>query len=187
MIHEVAHGWVAYRLGDSTAKDSGRLSLNPVRHIDPVGTIILPALLIATNSPVVFGWAKPVPINFLNLKHIRRDSILVSLSGISANILLAALLSLIMKTGIYPENSYGSMILNVGIIVNLILAVFNAIPIPPLDGSHILMGLLPSRMARRFARIQPYGFFILFFLLYVGLVNRVIWPIVAFLYYALTK
>jgi Zn-dependent protease len=182
MLHELAHGFVAFRLGDNTAKDSGRLTLNPLVHVDPIGTVVVPFVLYATGSPVIFGWAKPVPVNFRNLSKPRRDSVLVSVAGITANLILALIFALILKTHIYGRNTYGYVLLNMGILVNLMLAVFNALPIPPLDGSHILMGFLPPKAAFHYAKLSRYGFLILIMLLYMGLIRAVIWPIVTFLY-----
>jgi len=185
MIHEIAHGWVAHRLGDNTAKVQGRLSLNPIVHIDPTGTILLPLLLYIIGSPVIFGWAKPVPVNFLNIRRPKMGMVLVSLAGITANFLLAIFLSVLVRSGIFPENSQGHLFLNIGILINLILAVFNAVPIPPLDGFNMLVGLLPRKFGYPLSRLQPYGFVILFALMYIGLLGKLVWPIVILLYYAL--
>ncbi len=180
VIHEYAHGWVAYKLGDPTAKNAGRLTLNPLAHIDPMGTIFLPLMLIFMGSPIIFGWAKPVPINFSLLRQPKRDMLWVSTAGIAANILLAFVLSFLLRMGLFPVNSYGWLILNYGILINLVLAVFNAVPIPPLDGSRILMGLIPRELAYSYARLERFGFLILIGLLWLGLLNRVIWPVVMY-------
>lgn len=181
VIHEYAHGWVAYKLGDPTAKHAGRLTLNPLVHIDPMGTVFLPLMLVAMRSPIVFGWAKPVPINFSLLRNPKQDMFWVSIAGIMANILLAFIFSLLLRTGVFPINSYGWVLLNLGILVNLVLAVFNAIPIPPLDGSRVLMSILPRELAYSYMQIERFGFLILIGLLWLGLLNRVIWPVVAIL------
>lgn len=181
VIHEYAHGWVAYRLGDPTAKYAGRLTLNPLAHIDMMGTVLLPLLLILMGSPVIFGWAKPVPINFSLLRHPREDILKVSVAGIAANILLAFILSFLLKIGLFPVNSYGWLFLNYGIFINIVLAVFNAIPIPPLDGSKILLGLLPRELAYSYMQLERYGFLILIGLLWLGLLDRIIWPVVIIL------
>lgn len=175
ILHEYAHGWVAYKLGDPTAKLAGRLTLNPIKHIDPVGTILLPAFLILMRSPILFGWAKPVPVNFLNLYRPKRDMLWVGIAGPVVNIFLAVTLSLLLKL----ELSDGLRdILGLAILVNLILAVFNMLPIPPLDGSRLVMSLLPMPYARSYAKLEPYGILIVFVLLYFGLLNRVVWPLV---------
>jgi len=178
VIHEYSHGWVAYKLGDPTAKYAGRLTLNPLVHIDPVGTLVLPLLLRIMGSPIIFGWAKPVPVNFRNLKNPKRDMIWVALAGPIANFVLAAILSLFLKT-ITSFALY--QIIELGILINLVLAVFNLMPIPPLDGSRILTGLLPREQSILYNKIEPYGFLIIIFLLSMGLFNRLILPIVKIL------
>ena len=177
ILHECAHGWVAYKLGDSTAKVSGRLTLNPLRHVDPVGTIVLPVLLFLLPSPVIFGWAKPVPVNFLALRHPKRDMMLVALAGPLVNIMLAVLLSFLLKGNV---SSSDHQVLQMAVEINLVLALFNMIPIPPLDGSRVVMGLLPSKSAYAYAQLERYGVVIVFVLLYFGLLNRVVWPLVEF-------
>jgi Zn-dependent protease len=185
VIHEYAHGWVASKLGDPTAKQAGRLTLNPLAHIDPMGTILLPVMLALMKSPVVFGWAKPVPVNFSLLRHPKKDMLWVSMAGIGANLLLAVIFAFLLKAGLFPPNSYGQIVLTLGILINLVLAVFNAIPIPPLDGSKILLALLPRDLAYSYLRIERYGFVILIGLLWLGLLDRVIWPMVSILAWAL--
>ena len=177
VIHEYAHGLVASLRGDRTAQYAGRLTLNPLAHIDPLGTILLPILLLVTRSPVIFGWAKPVPINYWGLKNPKRDIVLVGLAGPLANICLAAALSLILKFSAALPLFAVSLIYQ-AIVVNIVLAVFNLMPIPPLDGSRVAIGLLPSSAARRYAAIEPYGFIILFILLSLRLFDYILWPIV---------
>lgn len=181
IIHEYAHGWVAWKLGDPTAKIAGRLTLNPLAHIDPIGTIFLPLILLMTHSPVVFGWAKPVPVDFHSLGNPKKDMIWVGLAGPGANILFAILLSFILKISIIAENPLFLAILNSAIIINLVLALFNILPIPPLDGSRVAMGILPRELSMQYAKLEPYGFVIIFGLLYLGIVGSIIWPLVIYL------
>jgi Zn-dependent protease len=181
VIHEVAHGWVAYRLGDSTAKHLGRLTLNPISHIDPIGTVALPIMLMIMNSPVVFGWAKPVPINFLNLRNPKKDIIYVGLAGPLANIIFAFILAALLRLFPAAHSPVFTEVVFLSILVNLVLAAFNLIPLPPLDGSRILFGLLPARLAVKYMSIEKYGFIILFILLWLGFIDWFINPIVAIL------
>ncbi len=166
ILHELAHGWVAYRMGDPTAKWQGRLSLNPLRHLDPVGTLML--FLFG------FGWAKPVPVNFSNLHDTRKGLILVSSAGIITNMLLAFLAFFLYRL-LSPEPSgVLSTLLYYLAQINIILASFNMIPIPPLDGSKILMGFAPAGLQYTLARLEPYGFFIIIGLLYFGALDPLI-------------
>ena len=174
IIHEYMHGWTAYKLGDPTAKNAGRLTLNPLAHIDPIGTLLLPLMLRIMGSPILFGWAKPVPVNYHNLKNPKRDMVWVGLAGPAANFICAIILSIILKTRM-PFFIY--RILELGIVINLVLAIFNLIPVPPLDGSRILTGLLPYEQAIRYNRIERYGFIIIMALLFMGLFNKIILPI----------
>jgi Zn-dependent protease len=170
IIHEVAHGWVAYRMGDSTAKWSGRLSLNPLKHLDPIGTLML---FLAG-----FGWAKPVPVNFNNLKDRRKGLILVSSAGILANILFGFVALLFVR--LFSASSSGMTLILVNKVctyvayINITLAALNLIPIPPLDGSKILMGILWERTPYFLTRLEPYGFFIIIGFLYLGFLDPLI-------------
>jgi len=184
IVHEFSHAFIAYKRGDMTAARSGRLTLNPLAHIDLFGTILLPVFLIAVRSPVLFGWAKPVPIDFSALKNPKKDIIWVGLAGPAANLLLALAATLVVKSGVVSE-AIPAQIAGHVILVNIILAVFNLVPIPPLDGSRIVMGLLPLPLAIRYAAIEPYGFIILFALLYLGLFNIIVWPIVGWVIHIL--
>jgi len=186
IFHEFAHGWVAYKLGDTTAKYSGRLTLNPLAHIDLYGSVILPIIvIIMSRGQFVFGSAKPVPINYQALRNPKRDIIWVGFSGPLANFIFAALMSLLIR--IIPLGDLGFFILERFIFINILLGVFNLLPIPPLDGSRILFGLLPGRMARILARIEPYGFFIIIFLFLTGLFRYTVLPFVAIIYWILMK
>ncbi|MBF0478769.1 MAG: site-2 protease family protein [Candidatus Omnitrophica bacterium] len=182
VIHEYAHGWVACRLGDPTAKEAGRLTLNPLKHIDPLGTIILPGVLMLLNylgmNLFVFGWAKPVPVNFFRLNNPRRDIIWVGLAGPVANVMFAAGLLAIRK--FFPMGMAQDG-LGIFVIINLGFAAFNMVPIPPLDGSRVVLGLLPKAIALQYARLERYGIIIIIILLYLGLMNRIVWPFVELL------
>lgn len=185
VFHEVAHGWVAYRLGDPTAARLGRLTLNPVSHIDPFGTVLLPLLLIIIGSPFLFGYAKPVPVNFYNLNHPKRDMIWVALAGPVTNILLAAASLYVLKFIDLAGNSVPSFLLTPLVLMaqksvsmNVMLAAFNLVPIPPLDGGRVLVGLLPEPYSTTVARIEPYGFLILVLLLMTHLLDFFMGPLV---------
>jgi Zn-dependent protease len=169
-FHEAAHGFVAHLLGDDTAWRLGRVSFNPFKHIDPFGTIILPALLLFARSPFLFGYAKPVPVNFRALNHPRRDMILVAAAGPAMNLLLATLAALAIHVVVYMSGVAQVFIfenLKNALVLNVILAVFNLLPIPPLDGGRIIVGLLPNALARPFSRLEPYGLILLIGLLIV--------------------
>ena len=181
-LHEAAHGYVAKKYGDLTAYAQGRVTLNPLKHIDPMGTVVVPLLLLAVSSPYLFGWAKPVPINFGNLRHPKRDMLWVAAAGPGANFLMAFLWALVFKFGLaIPESNFSEPMLlmgQAGILVNVILLVLNLLPLPPLDGWRIAMSLLPQRIAYRFAQIEPYGFIILLVLLFTGALGAVIEPFI---------
>ncbi len=179
-VHEFAHGWVAYRLGDSTAKYSGRLTLNPLAHIDPFWTLLLPLLLfVSTSGHFVFGAAKPVPINYYALRNPKKGIIWIGLSGPLANFILAFFLSIILR--FFSLSVVVNLIISNLIAINVVLGVFNLIPLPPLDGSRIIMGLLPESLSRKYSLIEPYGFILVIALLWMGAFDRVVWPLVNFL------
>ncbi|MDP3974208.1 MAG: site-2 protease family protein [Candidatus Daviesbacteria bacterium] len=174
IIHEVMHGVMALKFGDSTAQRAGRLTLNPIPHIDPIGTLLLPALLILTGSPILFGWAKPVPVNPLNFSNLKRGELMVSAAGILSNFGLAALAVIIYHILNGLPQTFPAIVgslLQFTIMINLILGIFNLLPIPPLDGSKILLSQLPYNLAKQFQKIEPYGFLILLILLFTGLLG----------------
>ena len=180
VFHEVAHGWVAEKCGDKSARMLGRLSMNPLKHIDPVGTILVPALTLFLGG-ILFGWAKPVPIDERNLRNRRRDMVLVAAAGPFANLLMAILWGLLAKLMMtLPVDSYISIPLRLmgqaGIAINLWLMLLNLLPIPPLDGSRVVSQLLPRKMAYHYDHLQLYGFFILIALLYLGVLNGILSP-----------
>ena len=184
VVHECAHGWVAYLNGDDTAKMSGRLTLNPIPHIDMMGTIILPLILILTHSPVLIGWAKPVPINPYRLNNPIKDMAKVGLAGPGSNFALAILSALIIWlfkiTGVDPSTEINALIIKllyINVQINLVLGVFNLVPIPPLDGSRIVSAFLPTQIAYKYNQLERYGIFIIFFLLSFGFLNF-LWRIV---------
>jgi len=175
-VHETAHGWVASKCGDPTAKLLGRLTLNPIKHIDPIGTIVVPAILFFLGG-FIFGWAKPVPITWRNLKNPRRDMALVAAAGPLANLGMAFLWVAVAKLGIGLHSAPFAYMGQIGISINLVLMLLNLIPIPPLDGSRVVASLLSPAMAYRFNQLEVYGFLILVLLLASGLLARLLGPI----------
>ncbi len=169
-LHEAAHAWTAWKLGDNTAKKLGRVSFNPLTHIDPFGTVILPLILLVSGSGFMFGYAKPVPVNFNQLNNPRRDGVLVALAGPGANIFLLIMAALLLNVmALIPDfmsDWFRQNMINM-IIINAILAVFNMIPIPPLDGGRVAVGILPYPLARPLSRLEPYGMLIILMALFI--------------------
>lgn len=187
ILHEIAHAWVADKLGDPTSRLLGRISLNPIVHIDPVMTILVPGFLILTGSPFIFGGAKPVPVNPLCFADPRRGMAMVALAGPLTNFTLAAIFAPLAKmVAASPTMFFGDMVVTKlvvsflisSVLINIVLGVFNLIPIPPLDGGRIVVGYLPDEIAEPYARIEPYGFLILIVMLSSGIIDRILGPTV---------
>jgi len=182
-VHEVAHGWVANRFGDQTAKSMGRLTLNPVKHIDPVGTILVPAIMYFTSG-FIFGWAKPVPVNWRNLGHPRRDMAIVAIAGPVANLLMLLFWAMSAKIiiSLGNDSNYLTQLLfimcSIGITINIVLMILNLFPILPLDGGRILTAMLPRNLAITFSRLEPYGLIILVVLLLSGVLWKILLPLI---------
>ena len=189
-FHEMAHAWAAYRLGDTTAKDEGRLTMNPIVHVDPIMTVLFPATLILFGSPVVFGAAKPVPVNTWNLRNPKRDHMWIAAAGPASNVILATVSIVLVNVVWRPlqiadamGQDWAGMIAQVLFLcvgINLVLATFNMIPIHPLDGSWILSRFLSGNMETAYATLRPYGFLILIFLMYTGVLWEFINPVMRF-------
>lgn len=180
-LHEVAHGWTARYYGDPTAERLGRLTLNPIRHIDPVGTILVPLALLLLGG-FVFGWAKPVPVDYLKLRNPKRDMAVVAAAGPAANLVMVLFWALVAKTGLILSGEFDwvavPMLLmgQAGIAINLILMILNLLPLPPLDGSRVMSGFLPDRVAEPYNRLEPFGMFILLGLLAFGILGKILSP-----------
>ena len=179
-VHEVAHGWVASKLGDTTAKMMGRLTLNPLKHVDPVGTILIPGLLLLMQSGFIFGYAKPVPINWKNLRNPKRDMAIVAGAGPLANLFMALAWALLVRAGLLMgETGMALLYMGVaGIFINTVLMVLNLLPLPPLDGGRVMTSLLPGPLAYQFSRIEPFGFMILIALLLTGVLGKILLPVI---------
>ena len=183
-LHEVAHGWVARRFGDPTAEMLGRLTVNPLKHIDPIGTIIVPVLLLVLHTGFLFGWAKPVPISPRNFKNPRRDMAIVAAAGPLSNLVMGIIWALVIRLGalLYPTLHWIEPLIYMGlagVLINVALMIFNLIPLPPLDGGRVLVGLLPRAAANVVDRIEPYGFYIIILLMIIGAFNVILVPAIS--------
>ncbi len=193
-LHEAAHGYAARHFGDNTAAQAGRISLNPLRHIDPMGTVIVPAVILIMSSlagggGTLFGWAKPVPVNFGRLRNPKADMLWVAAAGPFANLLMAIGWMLLLRRAIAsPDGAYAlpmAKMADAGIQINAVLMFLNLVPLPPLDGGRIAISLLPAGLAYKFAQIEPYGFPILLLLLFTGILGEILGPLVAIFSFAL--
>lgn len=194
-LHEAAHGYVARHFGDPTADLAGRITLNPLRHIDPVGTVLVPAGILALSAlagsgGILFGWAKPVPVNFSRLRNPKADMLWVAAAGPFTNLVMAVMWSMLGSFAASSGGSYSLAMMKMadaGVQINAVLMLLNLLPIPPLDGGRIAVSLLPDRLAWRYARLEPYGFPILLVLLFTGILGSILWPMIALFRYALAS
>jgi Zn-dependent protease len=181
-VHEAAHGYVAKYFGDLTADKLGRITLNPIKHIDPIGTILLPALTLMLGG-ILFGWAKPVPVNFGNLRNPKKDMLWVAAAGPASNFVMAIFWALVLNYSATAPDSAAFFLLEmskVGIMINLVLMVLNLLPLPPLDGGRIAVSLLPMDLAVKLSKLEQYGFIILIALLFTGILGKIISPMINF-------
>jgi len=192
-VHEVAHGWMARRLGDPTAQMLGRLTLNPIKHIDPFGTVLVPLVMLLLPGGFVFGWAKPVPVTWENLHNPKRDMAIVAAAGPGANLMMGIMWALVIKLGaLLASHVDPSLIFLVymgvaGVFINTILMVLNLVPLPPLDGGRVLVGVLPGPLAWKVSRIEPYGLIIIVVLLMTGILGQILWPFISMVLVGLAK
>ena len=181
-LHEAAHGYAARHFGDNTAYMLGRISLNPLRHIDLVGTVLVPLLTLLVGG-ILFGWAKPVPVNFGNLRNPKKDMLWVAAAGPASNLAMALGWAMVLKLStLMPESSFSlpmALMGKAGVTINAVLLVLNLLPLPPLDGGRIAVSLLPNNLAWRFAGLERYGFIILIALLFLGLLDSILWPMIS--------
>jgi len=183
-VHEAAHGYAARHFGDMTAYHAGRITLNPLKHIDPFGTILLPALTIMLGG-ILFGWAKPVPVDFSRLRNPKKDMLWVAAAGPASNFLMAIFWAIALKYSISAPESISiplALMAKAGIAINVVLMVLNLLPLPPLDGGRIAVSLLPTHLARPFSQIERYGFVILIVLLFTGILSKILGPLVNFVF-----
>jgi len=182
-VHEAAHGYAAKHFGDKTAYYLGRITLNPIKHIDPLGTVVIPGMLLLLSAPFLFGWAKPVPVNFSNLNNPKKDMMWVALAGPASNLVMAIIWAIILGLFKSSGTSYALFVIGmaqVGIMINLVLMLLNLLPIPPLDGGRMAVSLLPSPWSYKLASIERYGMFILIFLIVSGLLSAILLPLLRF-------
>lgn len=181
-LHEAAHGFVAKHFGDTTAYMLGRVSLNPLRHIDPIGTVLVPLLTLMLGG-ILFGWAKPVPVNFAQLRNPKKDMFWVAAAGPLSNLVMAVFWAFMIKIAtLMPDNSFAlplALMGQAGVTINLVLMVLNLLPLPPLDGGRIAVSLLPHNLAYRYAQIEPYGMIILVLLMFSGVLSSILWPFIS--------
>lgn len=179
-VHEAAHGYIARYFGDTTAESLGRITLNPIKHIDPIGTILVPALLVLSGTGFLFGWAKPVPVDFSRLRNPKRDMRWVAAAGPASNFLMAIFWAVVYKLSAMAGDFSVPLALmgQAGILVNVVLMVLNLLPLPPLDGGRIAVSLMPNQMAYKFAQVERYGFIILLVLMFTGILSKIMMPFI---------